>query len=192
MRTLLSPSCCAQQGLSRRVCVRNRWERAGNAEPGPLWGCTRPCARTLPGAEGGFPVLVPAAHSRSMPSILTKWYSKVVFQMPHQEIADSLRLCLSQALKRFYEVRPSENRPPVVPPSLRTRGKKLPKLPKTSSLDTCRGANVPGSLWTGCGAGTAHPYLGNVPRDPFAPREVPRYSSQSPVPCPQPEKSSLG
>ncbi|XP_068891661.1 piwi-like protein 2 isoform X2 [Aphelocoma coerulescens] len=40
----------------------------------------------------------------SMNHILTKWYSKVVFQMPHQEIADSLRLCLSQALKRFYEL----------------------------------------------------------------------------------------
>uniref|UniRef100_A0A8C9MRR2 Piwi-like protein 2 n=1 Tax=Serinus canaria TaxID=9135 RepID=A0A8C9MRR2_SERCA len=40
----------------------------------------------------------------SMNHILTKWYSRVVFQMPHQEIADSLRLCLSQALKRFYEL----------------------------------------------------------------------------------------
>nr|XP_041576551.1 piwi-like protein 2 [Taeniopygia guttata] len=40
----------------------------------------------------------------SMNPILTKWYSRVVFQMPHQEIADSLRLCLSQALKRFYEL----------------------------------------------------------------------------------------
>ncbi|OWK50780.1 Piwi-like protein 2 [Lonchura striata] len=45
-----------------------------------------------------------AAPSLSIPSILTKWYSRVVFQMPHQEIADSLRLCLSQALKRFYEL----------------------------------------------------------------------------------------
>ncbi|TRZ11972.1 hypothetical protein HGM15179_015141 [Zosterops borbonicus] len=40
----------------------------------------------------------------SMNHILTKWYSRAVFQMPHQEIADSLRLCLSQALKRFYEL----------------------------------------------------------------------------------------
>uniref|UniRef100_A0A8C0UE73 Piwi-like protein 2 n=1 Tax=Cyanistes caeruleus TaxID=156563 RepID=A0A8C0UE73_CYACU len=40
----------------------------------------------------------------SMNHTLTKWYSRVVFQMPHQEIADSLRLCLSQALKRFYEL----------------------------------------------------------------------------------------
>ncbi|XP_058715410.1 piwi-like protein 2 isoform X2 [Poecile atricapillus] len=40
----------------------------------------------------------------SMNHTLTKWYSRVVFQMPHQEIADSLRLCLSQALKRFHEL----------------------------------------------------------------------------------------
>ncbi|XP_066193197.1 piwi-like protein 2 [Sylvia atricapilla] len=40
----------------------------------------------------------------SMNHILTKWYTRAVFQMPHQEIADSLRLCLSQALKRFYEL----------------------------------------------------------------------------------------
>ncbi|XP_067168369.1 piwi-like protein 2 [Apteryx mantelli] len=36
--------------------------------------------------------------------VLTKWYSRVVFQMPHQEIADSLRLCLADALQRFHEV----------------------------------------------------------------------------------------
>ncbi|EHB06014.1 Piwi-like protein 2 [Heterocephalus glaber] len=35
---------------------------------------------------------------------LTKWYSRVVFQMPHQEIVDSLKLCLVSALKKFYEV----------------------------------------------------------------------------------------
>ncbi|KAG6934493.1 piwi like RNA-mediated protein silencing 2 [Chelydra serpentina] len=35
---------------------------------------------------------------------LTKWYSRVVFQMPHQEIADSLKLCLVGALQKFYEV----------------------------------------------------------------------------------------
>nr|XP_033806045.1 piwi-like protein 2 isoform X2 [Geotrypetes seraphini] len=35
---------------------------------------------------------------------LTRWYSRVVFQMPHQEIADSLKLCLVGALKKFYEV----------------------------------------------------------------------------------------
>ncbi|XP_049625397.1 piwi-like protein 2 [Suncus etruscus] len=35
---------------------------------------------------------------------LTKWYSRVVFQMPHQEIVDSLKLCLVGALKKFYEV----------------------------------------------------------------------------------------
>ena len=39
------------------------------------------------------------------PSTLTKWYSRVVFQMPHQEIVDSLKLCLVGSLKKFYEVR---------------------------------------------------------------------------------------
>lgn len=38
-------------------------------------------------------------------STLTKWYSRVVFQMPHQEIVDSLKLCLVGSLKKFYEVR---------------------------------------------------------------------------------------
>ncbi|KAK2513135.1 hypothetical protein Q9233_015765 [Columba guinea] len=40
----------------------------------------------------------------SMNPILTKWYSRVVFQMPHQEIADNLRLCLADALQHFYEM----------------------------------------------------------------------------------------
>ncbi|XP_038602626.1 piwi-like protein 2 [Tachyglossus aculeatus] len=34
----------------------------------------------------------------------TKWYSRVVFQMPHQEIVDSLKLCLLGALQKFYEM----------------------------------------------------------------------------------------
>ncbi|KAM6191329.1 piwi-like protein 2 [Sarcoramphus papa] len=40
----------------------------------------------------------------SMNHVLTKWYSRVVFQMPHQEIADSLRLCLADALQHFHEM----------------------------------------------------------------------------------------
>lgn len=36
--------------------------------------------------------------------MLTKWYSRVVFQLPQQEIADSLRLCLANALQQFHEV----------------------------------------------------------------------------------------
>uniref|UniRef100_A0A8C3F399 Piwi-like protein 2 n=1 Tax=Chrysemys picta bellii TaxID=8478 RepID=A0A8C3F399_CHRPI len=36
--------------------------------------------------------------------VLSKWYSRVVFQMPHQEIVDSLKLCLVGALQKFYEV----------------------------------------------------------------------------------------
>lgn len=70
--------------------------------------------------------LVPAAHSPSIPSILTKWYSRVVFQMPHQEIADSLRLCLSQALKRFYEVRPTKK---TTPPWFQIPSKQREKPP---------------------------------------------------------------
>ncbi|XP_053125966.1 piwi-like protein 2 isoform X2 [Hemicordylus capensis] len=35
---------------------------------------------------------------------LTKWYSRVVFQMPHQEIVDSLKVCLVSALQKFHEV----------------------------------------------------------------------------------------
>ncbi|KAI6073607.1 Piwi-like protein 2 [Aix galericulata] len=40
----------------------------------------------------------------SINQVLTKWYSRVVFQMPQQEIADSLRLCLADALQRFHEM----------------------------------------------------------------------------------------
>ncbi|KAK4808217.1 hypothetical protein QYF61_006802 [Mycteria americana] len=47
---------------------------------------------------------VPDARHPSIPSVLTKWYSRVVFQMPHQEIADSLRLCLADALQHFHEM----------------------------------------------------------------------------------------
>ncbi|XP_063166970.1 piwi-like protein 2 [Candoia aspera] len=40
----------------------------------------------------------------SVNQILTQWYSKVVFQMPHQEIIDSLKVCLVAALQKFHEV----------------------------------------------------------------------------------------
>uniref|UniRef100_A0A8D0HC09 Piwi like RNA-mediated silencing 2 n=1 Tax=Sphenodon punctatus TaxID=8508 RepID=A0A8D0HC09_SPHPU len=40
----------------------------------------------------------------SLNHALTKWYSRVVFQMPQQEIADSLKVCLVGALQKFYEV----------------------------------------------------------------------------------------
>ncbi|XP_057268584.1 piwi-like protein 2 [Pezoporus wallicus] len=40
----------------------------------------------------------------SMNQVLTRWYSRVVFQMPNQEIADSLRLCLADALQHFHEM----------------------------------------------------------------------------------------
>ncbi|XP_042332400.1 piwi-like protein 2 [Sceloporus undulatus] len=35
---------------------------------------------------------------------LTRWYSRVVFQMPHQEIVDSLKVCMVGALQKFHEV----------------------------------------------------------------------------------------
>ncbi|XP_021238819.1 piwi-like protein 2 [Numida meleagris] len=40
----------------------------------------------------------------SINQVLTRWYSHVVFQLPQQEIADSLRLCLANALQHFHEV----------------------------------------------------------------------------------------
>ncbi|XP_014341914.2 piwi-like protein 2 [Latimeria chalumnae] len=40
----------------------------------------------------------------SINSTLTKWYSRVVFQMPNQEIMDSLKLCLVSSLQKFHEV----------------------------------------------------------------------------------------
>lgn len=64
------------------------------------------------------------AHPRSIPSILTKWYSRVVFQLPHQEIADSLRLCLIEALQHFHEVRLNphqQKNPPMVQYCLKVR-----------------------------------------------------------------------
>uniref|UniRef100_A0A8C5RCH7 Piwi-like protein 2 n=1 Tax=Laticauda laticaudata TaxID=8630 RepID=A0A8C5RCH7_LATLA len=36
--------------------------------------------------------------------IVTRWYSKVIFQTPHQEIIDSLKVCLVAALQKFHEV----------------------------------------------------------------------------------------
>ncbi|XP_077325966.1 piwi-like protein 2 isoform X2 [Lithobates pipiens] len=35
---------------------------------------------------------------------LTQWYSRVVFQLPHQEIVDGLKLCLVAALQKYHEV----------------------------------------------------------------------------------------
>ncbi|XP_075063228.1 piwi-like protein 2 [Mixophyes fleayi] len=35
---------------------------------------------------------------------VTRWYSRVVFQLPHQEIMDGLKLCLVAALQKFHEV----------------------------------------------------------------------------------------
>lgn len=36
---------------------------------------------------------------------LTRWYSRVCFQTPGQELVDGLKLCLTSALKKFHEVK---------------------------------------------------------------------------------------
>ncbi|XP_060011625.1 piwi-like protein 2 isoform X1 [Lagenorhynchus albirostris] len=76
---------------------------------GELWGVDIPLRQLMV-------IGVDVYHnpSRSMRSVvgfvasisltLTKWYSRVVFQMPHQEMVDSLKLCLVGSLKKFYEV----------------------------------------------------------------------------------------
>ncbi|KAM4675853.1 piwi-like protein 2 [Discoglossus pictus] len=40
----------------------------------------------------------------SMNNCQTKWYSRVVFQLAHQEIMDSLKHCLVSALQKYFEV----------------------------------------------------------------------------------------
>ena len=34
----------------------------------------------------------------------TRWYSRVCFQMPGQELIDGLKLCLISALRKYHEV----------------------------------------------------------------------------------------
>ncbi|XP_074419907.1 piwi-like protein 2 isoform X1 [Larus michahellis] len=87
----------------------------------------------------------------SMNHVLTKWYSRVVFQMPHQEIADSLRLCLADALQHFHEVRPKWGKKKIKKslPPFNVASKQGEKTPQTSLWGR---ANVLGSLWTGRGA----------------------------------------
>ncbi|KAG8441123.1 hypothetical protein GDO86_006753 [Hymenochirus boettgeri] len=40
----------------------------------------------------------------SLNNFLTRCYSRVIFQLPHQEIMDSLKLCLGAALQKYFEV----------------------------------------------------------------------------------------
>uniref|UniRef100_A0A3P8XTX2 Piwi-like protein 2 n=1 Tax=Esox lucius TaxID=8010 RepID=A0A3P8XTX2_ESOLU len=40
----------------------------------------------------------------SLNSLLTRWYSRVTFQMPNEEIINGLRVCLVAALQKYYEV----------------------------------------------------------------------------------------
>ncbi|XP_033118833.1 piwi-like protein 1 [Anneissia japonica] len=37
-------------------------------------------------------------------NLLTRWYSRVCFQMPHQELIDGLRLCFLAAIKKYAEL----------------------------------------------------------------------------------------
>ncbi|KAK6313318.1 hypothetical protein J4Q44_G00166650 [Coregonus suidteri] len=40
----------------------------------------------------------------SLNSLLTRWYSRVTFQMPNEEIINGFRVCLLAALQKYYEV----------------------------------------------------------------------------------------
>ncbi|XP_069773595.1 piwi-like protein 2 isoform X2 [Narcine bancroftii] len=40
----------------------------------------------------------------SLNKAMTKWFSRVVFQMPNQEIVDGLKMCMVASLKKYYEV----------------------------------------------------------------------------------------
>lgn len=41
----------------------------------------------------------------SMNKSLTRWYSRVCFQSPGQELIDGLKMALTASLKKFHEVR---------------------------------------------------------------------------------------
>lgn len=45
-----------------------------------------------------------AAFVASINKSLTRWYSKVCFQGPQQELVDGLRTCFISSLKKYYEV----------------------------------------------------------------------------------------
>uniref|UniRef100_A0A8C2T287 Piwi-like protein 2 n=1 Tax=Coturnix japonica TaxID=93934 RepID=A0A8C2T287_COTJA len=74
---------------------------------GELWGVDIPLKQLMV-------IGMDVSHSRGTRSVigfvastnqlLTRWYSRVVFQLPQQEIADSLRLCLANALQQFHEM----------------------------------------------------------------------------------------
>lgn len=67
--------------------------------------------------------------------MLTRWFSRVVFQLPQQEIADSLRLCLANALQQFHEVGAQLGAP----------GTKRPRSPEPC-VRLSRGPTLLGSL----------------------------------------------
>ncbi|XP_032869778.1 piwi-like protein 2 [Amblyraja radiata] len=40
----------------------------------------------------------------SLNKAMTKWFSRVAFQMPNQEIIDGLKICMVASLKKYYEI----------------------------------------------------------------------------------------
>uniref|UniRef100_A0A8B9RF85 Piwi-like RNA-mediated gene silencing 2 n=1 Tax=Astyanax mexicanus TaxID=7994 RepID=A0A8B9RF85_ASTMX len=52
-----------------------------------------------------FPKLFPSVCVYfCMSSLLTRWYSRVTFQMPNEEIINGFRVCLLAALQKYYEM----------------------------------------------------------------------------------------
>ncbi|KAM5170425.1 piwi-like protein 2 [Mantella aurantiaca] len=76
---------------------------------GELWGVDIPLKNLM---VIGMDVYHDASRGRrsvtgfvaSINHSLTRWYSRVVFQLPHQEIVDGLKLCLVAALQKYHEV----------------------------------------------------------------------------------------
>ncbi|XP_018425718.1 PREDICTED: piwi-like protein 2 [Nanorana parkeri] len=75
---------------------------------GELWGVDIPLKNLM---VVGMDVYHDASQGRrsvtgfvaSTNHCLTRWYSRVVFQLPHQEIVDGLKLCLVAALQKYHE-----------------------------------------------------------------------------------------
>jgi aubergine-like protein len=36
--------------------------------------------------------------------LCTRWYSRVCFQLPGQELIDGLKLCMTSAIRKYHEV----------------------------------------------------------------------------------------
>ena len=46
----------------------------------------------------------PRPPDHTLPSHMTRWYSRVAIQGPQQELVDGLKLCFRAALQKFHEV----------------------------------------------------------------------------------------